>query len=487
MTQKLTTSARIGTGSINHNNRKFIAKNVDSGRTDQNIIFIQEDIKEVYHKLFDDALQEYNAKQTRKDRIIADYYEHIRLSQRLKLFHEVVFQLGDKDFPDKELLKSMLCEFMQDFQKNNPNLYVFNAVLHMDEASPHLHIDFVPVATKQKLGLRKKVSLKGALAEQGFRSKDRKHTEWQVWCDNQKQILGNIAISRGFEVEHKDVSKAHLDCDEYREQRQLVDKTKKEAGYYQTQMKLAKANNIEYQEQLSKTQKTLEITQNQLSHLENELTIKNGDYNHLVNEVETLSKQRNQLQLEVSNLSNELNHLNVESAQLIQDNLSNKNQIIELQKQVDNLSSQISNLEEEKNKILNPTQVDEFTITKKLFSGVTVKSNNNGSVGMYLQQLVNMAKNYQSMKNERNTAISEKQKAVSERDTAINELQHFKEQAQRNQLNAVTNVKLQANNEHNQLNLLRKVCNIPKDIDTYDKLKIYLTNGNNIKKYNQSL
>lgn len=486
MAQKLTTSARIGTGSINHNNRKFIAKNVDSSRTDQNIIFIQEDIKEVYHKLFDDALQEYNAKQTRKDRIIADYYEHIRLSKRLKLYHEVVFQLGDKDFKNKEILKSMLCEFMQDFQKNNPNLYVFNAVLHMDEATPHLHIDFVPVATKQKLGLHKKVSLKGALAEQGFHSKDRKHTEWQVWCDNQKQILGNIAISRGFEVEHKDVSRAHLNCDEYREQRQLVDKTKKEVGYYQTQMELAKANNIKYQEQLSKTQKTLEITQNQLSHLESELAIKNSDYNHLVNEVKTLSQQRNQLQLEVSRLSNELNRLNAENSQLVQDNVNNKNQILELQKQVDELSSQISNLEEEKNKILNPTQVDEFTITKKLFGGMTVKSKGNGgSVGMYLQQLVNMAKNYKSMENKRNIAISEKQKAVSERDTAINELQQFKEQAQRNQFNLVTNAKLQANNEHNQLNLLRRVCNIPKDIDTYDKLNHYLSRNNRNK--NKSL
>lgn len=486
MAQKLTTSARIGTGSINHNNRKFIAKNVDSSHTDQNIIFIQEDIKEVYHKLFDDALQEYNAKQTRKDRIIADYYEHIRLSKRLKLYHEVVFQLGDKDFKNKEILKSMLCEFMQDFQKNNPNLYVFNAVLHMDEATPHLHIDFVPVATKQKLGLHKKVSLKGALAEQGFRSKDRKHTEWQVWCDNQKQILGNIAISRGFEVEHKDVSRAHLNCDEYREQRQLVDKTKKEVGYYQTQMELAKANNIEYQEQLRKTQKTLETTQNQLSHLESELTIKTSDYNYLVNEIETLSQQRNQLQLEVSILSNELNRLNVENSQLIKDNSNNQHQILELQKQVDELSSQISNLEEEKNKILNPTQVDEFIIIKKLFGGATIKSNsNNSNVGMYLQQLVNMAKNYESMRSERNIAISEKQKAVSERDTAINELEYFKKEANRDKFDAVTNAKLQVNSEHNQLNLLKRVLNIPKDIDTYDKLSRYL-NANHRNK-NKSL
>lgn len=121
-----------------------------------------------------------------------------------------------------------------------------------------------------------------------------------------------------------------------------------------------------------------------------------------------------------------------------------------------------------------------------MFGGVTVKSKgNDGSVGMYLQQLVNMAKNYQSMENELDIAISEKEKAVSQRDTAINELEYFKKEVNRDKFDAVINAKLQVNNKHNQLNLLKRVLNISKDIDTYDKLSHYL-NGNNRYK-NKSL
>lgn len=485
MAQKLTTSARIGTGSINHNNRKFIAKNVDESRTNQNIIFVQEDIKEVYHKLFDDALQEYNAKQTRKDRVISDYYEHIRLSQRLKLYHEVVFQLGDKDFQDKELLKSMLCEFMQDFQKNNPNLYVFNATLHMDEATPHLHIDFVPVANKQKLGLRKKVSLKGALAEQGFRSKDRKHTEWQVWCDAQKKILGNIAIVRGFEVEHKDVSKAHLNCDEYRQQRQLIDKTKEKVTYYQGCVENLKDETMKSQQNLENLKYQGEVAKSDIAKSEIKINANNDYILRLQDEIQTLMDKKSKLEQQIFQLTDEITQLSDENSKLIEENRENSSKILQLQQQTKDLSSQIEELEQEKTKILNPTQVEEFTITKKLFGGATIKSNNNGNVGIYLQQLVNMAKNYQRMEKERNTAIFEKEKALSERDSAINELNQSKEQARRQQFRAVTNAKIEANNEHNQLNLLRKVCNIPKDINTYDKLSHYLSG--NTRNRNKSL
>ena len=72
-------SANMGKGCINHNERKFIAKNVDPERTGDNIVYCNEDIKEAYHKLFDEALAEYNARQKRNDRKIKDYYEKIKI------------------------------------------------------------------------------------------------------------------------------------------------------------------------------------------------------------------------------------------------------------------------------------------------------------------------------------------------------------------------------------------------------------------------
>ena len=144
-----TISAMVGKGSVNHNSRKFHAKNTDPNRTENNIEYCNEPIREVYHKLFDEALKQYNEKQTRADRVIPDYYEKIRSSKQEKPFHELILQIGDKDnmsatTEDGARAKEILDDYYRDFQVRNPNLYVFSAHLHMDEATPHLHIDFVP-------------------------------------------------------------------------------------------------------------------------------------------------------------------------------------------------------------------------------------------------------------------------------------------------------------------------------------------------------
>ena len=181
-----TISAMIGKGSVNHNTRAFTAKNVDKNRSADNVEFCQEDIKQVYHKLFDEALERYNAKQKRKDRMIDNYYEKISRSKQEKLFHEVIFQIGNKDdmnakSEDGLLAKRILTEFMDEFQARNPYLYVFSAHLHMDEETPHLHIDFVPYITGSKRGLDTRVSLKSALAAEGFAGGTRGATELNQW------------------------------------------------------------------------------------------------------------------------------------------------------------------------------------------------------------------------------------------------------------------------------------------------------------------
>ena len=165
-----TISAMIGKGSVNHNTRAFTAKNVDKNRSADNVEFCQEDIKQVYHKLFDEARERYNAKQKRKDRMIDNYYEKIRRGKQEKLFHEVIFQIGNKDdmnakSEDGLLAKRILTEFMDEFQARNPYLYVFSAHLHMDEETPHLHIDFVPYITESKRGLDIRVKAKGLLSQ----------------------------------------------------------------------------------------------------------------------------------------------------------------------------------------------------------------------------------------------------------------------------------------------------------------------------------
>ena len=215
-----TISAMIGKGSVNHNTRAFTAKNVDKNRSADNVEFCQEDIKQVYHKLFDEARERYNAKQKRKDRMIDNYYEKIRRGKQEKLFHEVIFQIGNKDDmnaknEDGLLAKRILTEFMDEFQARNPNLYVFSAHLHMDEETPHLHIDFVPYITGSKRGLDTRVSLKSALAAEGFTDGTRGATELNQWIASEKKKLAIIMERYGVEWLQKGTHEKHLSVLEF--------------------------------------------------------------------------------------------------------------------------------------------------------------------------------------------------------------------------------------------------------------------------------
>ena len=205
---------------MKHNSRDFNAKNTDPERTPLNTEYCNEKIKDVYHQLFDEALQRYNDKQNRADRKIENYYEKIRSGKQEKPFHEIIIQVGNCDnmnakTSDGELAERILDEYYQDFQKRNPNLKVFSAHLHMDEATPHLHIDFVPFTTKSKRGLDTRVSLKQALANQGFTGNSKHETEWSLWVESEKTELAKVMERYGVEWEQKGTHEKHLSVYDY--------------------------------------------------------------------------------------------------------------------------------------------------------------------------------------------------------------------------------------------------------------------------------
>ena len=204
-----------GKGSVNHNSRKFHAKNTDPERSYLNVEYCNENLKDVYHELFDEALARYNEKQTRSDRQIDDYYEKICSGKQEKPFHEIILQIGDKDnmgakTENGQLAGKILNEYMQDFQQRNPTLKVFSAYLHMDEATPHLHIDFVPYTTGSKRGLDTRVSLKQALAALGFKGGTRRETELNQWVAYEKEQLAAVMREYGIEWEKKGTHEKHL-------------------------------------------------------------------------------------------------------------------------------------------------------------------------------------------------------------------------------------------------------------------------------------
>ena len=244
---KRTISVMVGRGSVNHNSRKFHAKNTDPERSHLNVTYCHENIKAVYHELFDEALGRYNAKQTRADRKIENYYEKIRSGKQEKPFHEIILQVGNKDdmsadSDEGRLAAMVLDEYMKAFQERNPNLRVFSAHLHMDEATPHLHIDFVPFTTGSKRGLDTRVSLKQALAAQGFKGGTRGDTEWSQWVRSEKEQLSAVMERHGIEWEDKGTHDKHLSVLDYKKEQRA-----KEIAALET-VKAEKVSQVESQE-----------------------------------------------------------------------------------------------------------------------------------------------------------------------------------------------------------------------------------------------
>lgn len=187
-------------GNFNHNRRtnSKVPENVDPTRTAFNKILVDKDIRQVYNEVFGEALAEYNANQIAKkhpERQKKDYYSSVCHDKKTEPFREAVVQIGNKD---KQLPRwesnEILQKFLKQFQKNNPQLVVVGAYIHNDEATPHMHIVYVPVATYSK-GLKKRVSNDKALNQMGYKT-------WNDWKDSQMACLENLVREKGYDREY---------------------------------------------------------------------------------------------------------------------------------------------------------------------------------------------------------------------------------------------------------------------------------------------
>lgn len=213
---------------IDHNNRTMSDKekernsHIDYERSDENKYLIQEDIRDLYKREFGEALENYNAKQRRSDRKIKDYYKHIEASKKTSTQQEMIIQIGDKDDfsnnENREIVNTILEEWFHDFEKRNPNLKVYNAVIHNDEASPHMHLNFVPVASGYKRGLEKQVAFDRAIIQQD--STLNKTRPFEDWREKEVQLLEQKLLERG--IERKIVgTNEYKDVNDYKEKKDL--------------------------------------------------------------------------------------------------------------------------------------------------------------------------------------------------------------------------------------------------------------------------
>ncbi len=205
-----------------HNNRDFIARNIRRDQMQNNIFFKQQDIHEAYAELFGAAIDDYNAKQKQPCRRIKDYYSHIASGKREEPFYELIVQLGDcKDTPcgspRAEIAQKILAEYAAKFQERNKNLHVFNSVMHLDEASPHLHIDFVPFYTEgRQRGLSKGVSMRAALKEMGITAKNSGVNQLVIWEERERRELEQLLRQHDCQREDKQAHHHHLTVEEYK-------------------------------------------------------------------------------------------------------------------------------------------------------------------------------------------------------------------------------------------------------------------------------
>ena len=307
---KRTISFMTGKGSVNHNSRKFHAKNTNPERSYLNIEYINENIEDVYHELFDEALARYNEKQSRKDRCIDNYYEKIRSGKQEKTFHEIILQIGDKDnmgakTEDGQLAAKILNEYMQDFKLRNATLRVFSAYLHMDEATPHLHIDFVPFTTGSKRGLDTRVSLKQALSALGFKGGTRRETELNQWVAAEKKQLAAVMERHGIEWEQKGTHEKHLSVLDFEKQ----ERTKEVAALERAISGGKKALQDIQIQQTKAVQETNQIRQelselfatNDLLREQTETLVQ--DKEKLLSDNEKLEQQQKKLQQEIGKMS----------------------------------------------------------------------------------------------------------------------------------------------------------------------------------------
>lgn len=209
-----------------HNRRaeKSISKsgNVDLEKSRKNITLIDIPIRQAYKQMFSKAVEDFNARQKNQDRIIKDYYDKINQDSKKHTAYEIIIQLGSikEGSPDKAV--SALMNYAAGFEDRNPNLKVIGAYIHLDEQTPHLHLDYIPVAECNR-GMRVQNSLTGALKAQGFVTKSSKETAQIQWESSERAYIRQLCQGMKIPLHDEGIGKKrHLSVSEYKEQQDNI-------------------------------------------------------------------------------------------------------------------------------------------------------------------------------------------------------------------------------------------------------------------------
>lgn len=291
---------------IRHNNRELTEKefrsdahkHIQREKSKYNIQIFKRDIKDVYHELFDDALNAYNAKQKRKDRKIDDYYKHVQKSKNLDLQREFIVAVGNKadwerlSFEEKQEVGEALARYVRDFNERHDNMTIYNAIVHLDESgAPHAHFNVVPTATGYKNGLAVQPSFRKALEQEGFGPSGRE--QFKTFRDAEvhrlHEFIHEIGIDRkaGQTNDIKDM-REYKDAMEYIENRkssQIV-KIQQEEQAHEEKMRELNERLKQQEEKIQKRDEAFEASKRQQARIIKEMN------DELVSKSEELDVER---------------------------------------------------------------------------------------------------------------------------------------------------------------------------------------------------
>ena len=339
MSKALTFSKQSG-GNIEHNNRteKRERDNIDKERSKNNITLVNIPIKDFYEQEFSEAVKNYNEKQKRPSRKIGNYLEKVQEDKQLNEFYEIVVQIGDmhdtncKDNPLNEI--ELLKKYVSDFQERYPNLKVFNAVIHLDEETPHLHLNYVPITENCKTGISKQNSQTKAFAEI-FPEMNGSGKAHEKFLEVERNNLGELM--KDFNIEQTPPEKSHgnLSVAQY--------KVAAKIGTSLSQKFIDNINKKNLEMDFKKVLGKKIITDDQIEEINNKLSLKEFEMD--------------KLKLKVSELISGIEKANTDKEKFMRNNLSKKYVsqeilITELSKELDKVNEELNILKSTPNAAL---------------------------------------------------------------------------------------------------------------------------------------
>lgn len=313
-----TVSLCKGEGNTRHNdrsikNQKYTSKSWDAEKSHLNIIYKNENIKDVYKELFGDALEQYNDKirhSSHPERVIDDYYKHIlKQSQKpstkknqVKPFYEFIATIGDMYDKENPLMypkiKAALDEYNRSFVVRNPNFYVFQQITHCDELGmDHTHTDIIPIAKGGKNGLSLKVSLSGALREMGYTGRD----AFAKWRENEENVMIQIMEKHGLEYKEGSGRTEHLSKEQYIEAVALADKKVQQMF---NDMELPTLPNVETKVNPITKSESIKLTPTQLTEIQEVVKYQQTQITALEAHNEALANEKKKIKVKYDKLKN---------------------------------------------------------------------------------------------------------------------------------------------------------------------------------------